>query len=68
MKTGVEIEWMFLDPDSPRTMDGLKISDAKDVGTKPCYDSVALMRRFDIMTEMMDHMEALGWGPYQACN
>lgn len=66
MKTGVECEWMFLDASAPRTTAGLKISDPKDLAPKPCYDSTALMRRFDVITEMMDAMESLGWGPYQA--
>ena len=64
MKTGVECEWMFLDAAAPRTTAGLKISDPKDVSSKPCYDSTALMRRFDVITELMDAMESLGWGEH----
>ena len=32
---------------------------------KPCYDQSALMRRYDVITEICDAMLALGWKPYQ---
>ena len=32
---------------------------------KPCYDQQALMRRYDVITEICDAMLALGWRPYQ---
>jgi glutamine synthetase len=59
MKTGVECEYFLLTPD------GKSISDSADTATKPCYDQSALMRRYDIITEICDSMLELGWGPYQ---
>ena len=59
MKTGVEAEFHLIDAD------GTDISDARDVDPKPCYDQSALMRRFDVVREISDAMQALGWGPYQ---
>ncbi len=59
MKTGVECEYFLLSPD------GAAVSDAFDAQAKPCYDQQALMRRYDVVTEICDAMEALGWRPYQ---
>ncbi|MCS0494402.1 type III glutamate--ammonia ligase [Ancylobacter sp. MQZ15Z-1] len=59
MKSGVECEYFLTTPD------GLKISDAADDATKPCYDQSALMRRFEVIREICDCMLTLGWGPYQ---
>jgi glutamine synthetase len=59
MKTGVECEFFLLQPD------GSAISDAADTASKPCYDQSALMRRYDVITEICDAMLELGWGPYQ---
>jgi glutamine synthetase len=59
MKTGVEAEFFLL------TKDGGSISDEGDTAAKPCYDQQALMRRYDVITEICDAMQALGWGPYQ---
>ena len=59
MKTGVECEYFLINPD------GTAISDARDVQPKPCYDQTALMRRYDVISEICDCMNALGWGPYQ---
>ncbi len=59
MKTGVECEFFLLQPD------GSAISDAADTAAKPCYDQSALMRRYDVITEICDAMLELGWGPYQ---
>mmetsp|Transcript_27202 Transcript_27202/g.81573 ORF Transcript_27202/g.81573 Transcript_27202/m.81573 type:complete len:465 (+) Transcript_27202:197-1591(+) len=60
MKTGVECEFFLVDPE------GEGVADARDGQTKPCYDAHALMRRFDVISELVEAMEALGWGPYQA--
>ena len=57
--SGVECEFFLLTPE------GTAISDTFDTRGKPCYDQQAVMRRFDFITELCDHMEALGWGPYQ---
>jgi len=59
MKTGVECEFFMLAPD------GRAISDASDTAAKPCYDQGALMRRYDVITQICDAMLELGWGPYQ---
>lgn len=59
VKTGVEAEFFLLTPE------GDAISDPADTAEKPCYDSQALMRRYDVIAEICDYMLALGWGPYQ---
>lgn len=59
MKTGVECEYFLIAPD------GRQISDEADTQAKPCYDQQALMRRYDVITEICDSMIKLGWNPYQ---
>lgn len=59
LKTGVECEYFLIMPD------GSAISDPFDVQEKPCYDQQALMRRYDVVSEICDAMNELGWGPYQ---
>jgi glutamine synthetase len=59
LKTGVECEFFLI------RSDGEAISDQADQQTKPCYDQQALMRRYDVITEICDAMLALGWSPYQ---
>ena len=59
LKTGVECEFFLISPD------GSSISDAGDHQAKPCYDQQALMRRYDVISEICDSMLELGWGPYQ---
>ena len=59
MKTGVECEYFLVTPD------GAAISDSNDIQEKPCYDQSALMRRYDVISEICDAMIALGWNPYQ---
>ena len=59
MKTGVECEYFLVSPD------GLSLSDLSDIQEKPCYDQSALMRRFDVISEICDCMIQLGWNPYQ---
>ncbi len=59
MKSGIEPE-MFL-----VNADGTRISDPSDTAEKPCYDQQALMRRYDVITEICDAMVQLGWAPYQ---
>lgn len=61
MKTGVECEF-FLLTNGVET----EIADSKDVAAKPCYDQGALMRHFKVIAELLEHMETLGWNPYQA--
>jgi len=59
MKSGVECEFFLL------SADGEALSDHADTQAKPCYDQQALMRRYDVITEICDAMLALGWQPYQ---
>ena len=59
-RTGVEAEFFLLDP-----LEG-GVADRFDSQTKPCYDQLALMRRFPLIRELIEAMELLGWGPYQA--
>ena len=59
MKSGVECEYFLVNSD------GTALFDEKDTQEKPCYDSAALMRRYDIITEICDAMIELGWKPYQ---
>ncbi len=59
MKSGVEAEYFLLTPD------GSQISDEFDIAEKPCYDQQAVMRRYDVVSEICDYMLELGWGPYQ---
>jgi len=59
MKSGVECEFFLISPD------GMGIADTADRQAKPCYDQQALMRRYDVITEICDCMLALGWKPYQ---
>lgn len=59
MKTGVECEYFLVTPD------GNALSDPADFQSKPCYDQQALMRRFDVISEICNAMRSLGWGAYQ---
>jgi glutamine synthetase len=59
MKSGVECEFFLISPD------GSAIADRADQQAKPCYDQSALMRRYDVITEICDAMLGLGWGAYQ---
>ncbi|AQS83804.1 MAG: type III glutamate--ammonia ligase [Acetobacter aceti] len=59
VKTGVECEFFLITPD------GQQVADEHDSSTKPCYDASALMRRYDIIAELCDAMQHLGWEPYQ---
>jgi len=59
VKTGVECEYFLTTPD------GSAISDPRDTQEKPCYDQSALMRRYDIVSQICNAMITLGWGAYQ---
>ena len=59
MKHGVECEYHIVNAD------GSDIADERDTQEKPCYDVSALMRRYDVIREICDAMQSLGWGPYQ---
>jgi glutamine synthetase len=58
-KTGVECEFYLLDPAGNGPADGY------DTQAKPCYDQHALLRRYDLISELCDYMQELGWKPYQ---
>jgi glutamine synthetase type III len=60
MKTGVECEFFLLNADCSA------VSDELDTQTKPCYDQLALMRRYQLIREISDAMLGLGWNPYQS--
>ena len=77
LKSGVECEFFLLEnnaaPTSSSTSSSsspsaaaVALSDPLDIQTKPCYDAQALMRRYDLISRLCEHMEAMGWGPYQA--
>ncbi len=57
--TGVEPEFFLLNAE------GTAASDSLDTAEKPCYDQQAVMRRYDVISEICDHMLELGWEPYQ---
>lgn len=59
VKTGVECEFFLTSPSGDR------LSDDMDQEEKPCYDQSALMRRYDVISEICDAMLSLGWNPYQ---
>jgi glutamine synthetase type III len=59
VRTGVECEFFVL------SADGMALGDSADLQSKPCYDQLALMRRYDLIAQICDYMLALGWGPYQ---
>ena len=59
MKAGVEPEFHLITPD------GLALSDGRDTQEKPCYDQSAIMRRYEVIAEICEHLLTLGWGPYQ---
>ncbi len=59
MKSGVECEFFLITPC------GSEPADTADKQTKPCYDQSALMRRYDVISEICDAMLSLGWKPYQ---
>ena len=60
VKTGVEAEFFLVTPEGDR------ISDQYDTAAKPCYDQQAIMRRYDVISEIGDYMLDLGWKPYQS--
>jgi glutamine synthetase type III len=59
-RTGVEPEFFLL------AASGDAIADAADRQSKPCYDQLALMRHYPLISAVVESMEQLGWGPYQA--
>jgi len=60
LRSGVEAEFFLLDGE------GARVADRRDNQRKPCYDQRALMRRYPLIAALLEAMEELGWGPYQA--
>jgi glutamine synthetase len=61
LKVGAELEYFLL----RRMPDGsLAIADELDTLEQPCYDMRALTRNLDFVTEVADHLTALGWDNY----
>ncbi|NMD71784.1 type III glutamate--ammonia ligase [Bacillus sp. DNRA2] len=63
MKTGVEPEFFLLSEDG---QGGISPSDAFDVAKKPCYNQQALMRNYDFLSTLINHMDELNWNVAQA--
>lgn len=61
-KTGVEAEFFLL---TKTEASNVSISDAMDLQEKPCYDAQALMRRMDILQEIVKTLNACDYGVYQ---
>lgn len=59
VKTGIEAEFHLLNAD------GTEVADTADTAVKPCYDQLAILRRYDMIAEICDYMLELGWEPYQ---
>ena len=59
-RTGVEAEFFLMNPE------GEGIADRLDRQSKPCYNQLALMRHYPLIAELLEAMQELGWGPYQA--
>ncbi len=59
-RTGVEPEFMLLDGA------GRGLGDPRDRHRKPCYEQLALLRQYPLISELVLALEQLGWGPYQA--
>ncbi|WP_428243467.1 type III glutamate--ammonia ligase [Gynuella sp.] len=59
LKTGVEAEFFLLKSGE------LQLADTRDVYHKPCYDQSALMRSYDVISEICGTLDTLGWAPYQ---
>jgi len=59
-KTGVEPEFFLLSSDDTPT-----IGDARDRAEKPCYETGALMRRYNLLKEINKALIDSGFGVYQ---
>jgi glutamine synthetase len=60
-KIGAELEYFLV----RRTADGgIEVADKLDTLDQPCYDMRALTRNLDFVTEVADHITALGWDNY----
>jgi glutamine synthetase len=59
MKSRVECEFFIVNPDGDR------IADPLDRQERPAFNQAALMRRYDLLTEVCQAMILLGWDPDQ---
>jgi glutamine synthetase len=59
-RTGVEAEFFLLNGE------GSALADGRDNRRKPCYDQLALMRHYPLISDLLSALQDLGWGPYQA--
>mmetsp|Transcript_46146 Transcript_46146/g.128384 ORF Transcript_46146/g.128384 Transcript_46146/m.128384 type:complete len:464 (+) Transcript_46146:101-1492(+) len=60
LMTGVEPEFFLLaDKAAP------EVADVKDTHAKPCYDAHALMRRYNLLQEVVKALNDCGFGVYQ---
>jgi len=68
LKTGVEVEFMLLEPGKPGPDGklGCPRIPGDDVNPKPCYEINLLMNRYEVLKQIIDYLEILGWGCYQA--
>lgn len=63
IKTGVEAEFFLLKRNNARNAE---LFDGSDSADKPCYSQSVLWSHFDFISEVMDSLNSLGWGCYQA--
>jgi glutamine synthetase len=57
LKSAVAVEFFLISPD------GTQVSDPRDRHARPGHDEQALMRRYEVLTEIGDTMLSLGWDP-----
>ena len=61
LKIGIELEYFLV----RQTEDGgIEIADPLDTLEQPCYDIRALTRSFDFVSDVMRHVNSLGWEMY----
>ena len=61
LKIGCELEYFLV----RQTEDGgIELADPLDTLEQPCYDIRALTRSFDFVSEVMRHVNSLGWQMY----
>ena len=63
VKSGVEAEFFLL---KRAVGPNIELFDGADDANKPCYSQSVLWSHLDFITEVMDSLNSLGWGCYQA--
>ena len=61
LKVGAEVEYFLVQRDADG---GLRVADAQDVASRPCYDARDLMRMYGHLTAVSKAINSLGWGNY----